>query len=72
MNNEEDPVRAQQPPQMVQLLVISDPVLVKQALSMLYTTMWKQKKESVKTSLLASDLQGRFSKSKKVLLKLYI
>lgn len=72
MNNEEDPVRAQQPPQMVQLLVISDPVLVKQALSMLYTTMWKQEKESVKTSLLASDLQGRFSKSKKVLLKLYI
>jgi len=72
MNNEEDPVRAQQPPQMVQLLVISDPVLVKQALSMLYTTMWKQEKESVKTCLLASDLQGRFSKSKKVLLKLYI
>ena len=32
MNNEEDPVRAQQPPQMVQLLIISDPVLVKQVI----------------------------------------
>ena len=34
---------------------------------MLYTTMWKQEEESV-----TSDLQGRFSKSKKDLLKLYI
>ena len=42
-------------------------------LSMLYTTMQKQEEEEfVKTSLLATNSQGRFSKRKEVVLKLYL